>query len=257
MVVRRRETGNTEDSFRGLEEEFESTFGELIPGIIHDFASPLNGILGRSELLERRMEKTLERIAENGNNSADSDLMENFKRIHGDAGLLAKEANRLFDLFNSVTEKFRALKDTAVQRINLSDLVEAEVAFLRFYPDVKHDIERELTLDREVPEVMGARADYSIALSAVIKHSVDAMKDSKTKKLVVTTGCDDSHVYVKIEDTGVPVTEVQRGEVPESSHAPNGERDLFHAASLLKKHGALLQMTHTSGMNVTLIRVPQ
>jgi signal transduction histidine kinase len=256
MVAQRRKTEDTRNFFRDLEREFESTFGELIPGIIHDFASPLNGILGRSELLGRRVEKTIKHITENGC-STDDDLLESCKKIQGDAGLLAKEVSRLFDLFNRVTEKFSALKDTAVQEISLSELVEDEMAFLGFYPGVKHDIKRKLALDRNIPEVLGVKADYSLALSAIIKGVIDSMRESESKELVVTTGCDDSHVYVRIEDTGTPVTESVNDEMLESpSRGSNGGRDPFYAMSLLKRYGVLLQMTHESGVNVTSIRVP-
>lgn len=262
MVLQRREAGDSEEFFEGLEKEFESTFGELMPGIIHDFASPLNGILGRSELLGRRVEKTLERIAGNGN-KAGSDILEDCKKIHDDAGLLTKEADRLFDLFNSVAGKFRTLKDTAVQGINLSELVEAELAFLWFYPDTKHNIRKKLVLDREVPEVTGIKADYSIALSAIIRRAINSMKESESKELVVTTGYDDSHVYIKIEDTGTPMTEAQREEVlgqwnaaTHPFHDLNGQRGFFYALSLLKKHEALLQIAHEAGLNITSIRIP-
>jgi signal transduction histidine kinase len=262
MILRRRETGDNEELFKGLKEEFESTFGELIPSIIHDFASPLNGILGRSELLERRVEKTLERIADTGT-TVESAVVEDFKKIRDDAGLLAKEAIRLFDLFNSVAGKFRTLNDTALQEINLTELVEKEIAFLRFYPDSKQDIKKNVVLDREIPEVMGAKADYSVALSAIIKRSIDSMKESESKELVVTTGHDDSHVSIKIGDTGTPMTEIQIREMVEQWNPDNhpvhdldGKRGYSYAVSLLKKYGALLQVTHESGLTVTSIRIP-
>ena len=110
MELRHRDRGDHGGIFDELNRVFESTFGELIPGILHDFASPLNGIIGRSELLGRRVEKTLERVAENGN-TADGDILEDCKKIHDDAGLLAREANRLFDLFTRVGGKFRTLKE--------------------------------------------------------------------------------------------------------------------------------------------------
>ena len=262
MELRHRERGDHGGIFDELNRVFESTFGELIPGILHDFASPLNGIIGRSELLGRRVEKTLERVAENGN-TADGDILEDCKKIHDDAGLLAREANRLFDLFTRVGGKFRTLKDTAVQEINLSELVEAEVAFLRFYPDVKHDIQIQLILDREVPEVTGVRADYSVALSAIIKHSIDSMKDSESKELVVITDYDDSHVSIKIEDTGTPAAEAQRKKVFEQCDPGtqtfddlDGCRGLSQALLLLMRYDALLQIAHEAGVTVTSIRIP-
>ncbi|MBW2559599.1 MAG: HAMP domain-containing histidine kinase [Deltaproteobacteria bacterium] len=262
MVLQRWETGDNKKIFEELEREFESTFGELIPGIIHDFASPLNGILGRSELLGRRVEKTLERIAENGN-TTNSGILEDCKKIGGDAGLLAREADRLFDLFNSVAGKFRTLKDTAVQEINLSEIVEDEVAFLWFYPDTKHDVEKHLTLERDIPVVTGVRADYSIALSAIIRHSIDSMQESESKELAVTTGYDDSHVYIRIEDTGTPIAEVQRKKMleqwdvaTEPSPQLNGQGGFCYALPILKKYDALLQIGHEAGFTVTSIRIP-
>ena len=39
-----------------LEKVFVATFlDELIPGIFHNLANPLNGIMGRSKLMQRRL----------------------------------------------------------------------------------------------------------------------------------------------------------------------------------------------------------
>ena len=235
--------------FQGTGKEFELTFGELILGILHDFANPLSGILGRSVLLEGRAKKTFELIANNGC-KIDPEILEGCKKIVHDAGLVAEEADRLFGLFNDVAEKFRALSDTTLQRINLSELIEAEMAFLQFYPDFKHNIKKELTLDRKIPEVSGTKADYSISLSAIIRHSMNSMKDSELKELVISTGYDDSHVCIKIKDTGEPVAGGS------SFTDPGGEGELSHALSLLKKYGAFFQMAHESGFNVISIRIP-
>lgn len=252
-MVLQQETG---ECFEGLKTEFESTFGELIPGIIHDFASPLNGIVGRCELLERRAHRTLELVA-GGVHTAGNDLMESCQKIHNDASLLTKEADRLFDLFNKVSDKFRTLKDTAVQGINLSELVEAEVRFLRFYPEIKHAVEHTLHLDREVPEIRGIRADYSMALSAIIRHAIDSMMESESKKLVITTGYDDSHVFIRVEDTGTPREAIREDEFPPCSpHTTNGNRGFFCAVSLLQEKGALFQVAHEAGVNVTSLRMP-
>lgn len=116
-------------------------------------------------------------------------------------------------------------------------------------------------MDREIPEVLGTKADYSISLSAIIRHSMNSMKDSEVKELVVSTGHDDSHVCVKIEDTGEPVA--GRKEILENLSSagcfvydPDGEKGLFYALSLLKKYGALFHIAHESGFNAILIRIP-
>ncbi|MEA3486376.1 MAG: hypothetical protein U9R20_01840 [Thermodesulfobacteriota bacterium] len=190
--------------FKELKKEFELTFEELIPGVLHNFANSLSGILGRSGLLEERARKHFELITNSGC-QIDDEILEGCKKIIYDADLIAEEANRFLCLFNDVTGKFQRLQDTDLQRINLSELVEAEIKFLRFYPDSKDNIKIKLTLDRKTPEVLGVKADYPICLLEIIRHSMSFMKDSELRDLVISTGYDDSHVYVKIKDTGAPV----------------------------------------------------
>ena len=49
--------------FQEMINEFETTFvQELVPGILHNFANPLNGIMGRSRLLQRKVEKSFENM---------------------------------------------------------------------------------------------------------------------------------------------------------------------------------------------------
>jgi len=49
--------------YQALEDDFSETFiRELMPGILHNFANPLNGIMGRARLLQKRMEDLLQKI---------------------------------------------------------------------------------------------------------------------------------------------------------------------------------------------------
>jgi signal transduction histidine kinase len=247
--------------FKELKKKFELTLGGLISGILHNFANSVNGILGRSELLQGRAERL--KLIINNNNNIDAEILEGCKKIIYDAGLIAKEADGFFSLFNDVTRKFQSLSDTALRRINLSELVEAEMAFLQFYPDFKHNIKKKLVLDREIPEISGVKADYSIFMSEIIRHSVNSMKDSELKELVVSTGHDDSHVYVKIEDTGAPIPEIQIKELIENwssadypLHDLNEDKRLLYALFLLRKYDALFQIVYESGFNVISIKIP-
>jgi len=246
--------------FKELQKEFESTFGELIFGILHNFASPLNGILGRSEFLERRAKKHLELVKKNVN-KIDDLILKSFETISCDVDLIAKEADRFFNLFNDVAGKFQRLSDTDSQCLNLSELIETELAFFQFYPDFKSKIKKSLILDRKIPEISGIKAEYSICLSAIIRHSLNSMKDSKLKELVITTDHDDSVVRLNIEDTGVPIA--GRKEILEKLsstgqvlHDLDEEKGLFNALSLLKKYGALFQIERQSGKNVICISIP-
>jgi len=87
------------DAFRFLEREFEGTFiEELIPGILHNFANPLNGIIGRTRLLQRRLEETIRKTVEAFPES-ERTLSEDHARLLKDIDLITHESDRLFDLF--------------------------------------------------------------------------------------------------------------------------------------------------------------
>ena len=234
---------------------------ELIPGILHNFANPLNGILGRSELLQGRAER-LKLIINNGNN-IDTEILGICKKIIYDTGLIAKEVDKFFNMFNEVTGKFQRINDTALQKINLSELVESEMKFLQFYQDVKYNIKRKLVLDKKIPGISGIKADYSIFLSAIIRYSVNSMKNSEVKELILSTGHDDSHVYIKIENTGESIPEIQIKEIIENwnsisypIHDMSEDKRLLYTLFLLKKYNVLFHIAYESGFNVILIRIP-
>lgn len=116
-----------EKFFKEAEKKIGLTFwelSELSQDTLHNLANPLNGILGRSELLEARAE-SLKLIINKGDN-IDVEILECCKKIIYDAGLIAKAADRFFSLFNDIAGKFQRLSDTALQKIDLSELVEAE-----------------------------------------------------------------------------------------------------------------------------------
>ena len=132
-----------------MEKDFESTVLQgFIPGLLHSFANPLNGILGRSRLLQERVEKTIEAVS--GHNGMRDTILEGCNRIARDADLIVRESETFFDLFGKISGKFYRLSDTTVQKVNLSDLIEAEVAFLEFYLDFRHNIDKKLLLNRDV-----------------------------------------------------------------------------------------------------------
>jgi signal transduction histidine kinase len=243
-----------------LKREFEATcFSEFIPGIIHNFANPLNGIMGRSTLLQRRASENFKNLS--NNKMLDEKALKDYEKIINDIELITKETNRLYSLFKDVSGKMYSLNDPTLQRINLSVLIEAEISFFDFYLDFKHMVKKKLILDRETPEVMGTPADYSIALSALIRHAMNSMKDCESKELIISTSYDPTHVCITIEDTGIhmvqetdPVKELDT--VNEHAYTENGNKGLFSALSLLKNYGALIEIGEKSKFHVLSIRIP-
>ena len=95
--------------YRALEEEFAATFiKELIPGILHNFANPLNGIMGRSKLLQRRIDENVRKIEELYPEAA-AGMMEELHRVKNDIRAVSQESDFFFEMFRDVAGKFYAL----------------------------------------------------------------------------------------------------------------------------------------------------
>jgi len=256
--------GGTEgyNAFEEMVKEFQASFTtELIPGILHNFANPLNGIMGRSRLLQRRAIKHLENISEYA--QIDEEKLKECRKVIDDTDLIVNETDKLFNLFNDVAEKFRRLSDTAVRKINLSELIKTEIAFFDFYLDFKHQVKKNLMLDDEISEVTGSPADYSIALSTLIRYVANSMRDSEKKILIVSTSSDVTHVCVRIGNTSAQTFSDDEKELlqnwdnfSKSYDETNVDRNLFNSLSLLKKYDAFFQFEDGAGFNIISVRIP-
>ena len=153
---------NKNEIYRALEKDFQATFiGELIPGILHNFANPLNGIMGRAKLLQRRIEENVKKMGEMYPDAA-AGMMEELQRIKADIRSVSQESEYFFDMFKDVAGKFYALADKNEGRINISQLLAAEMRFVNFYLDFKHEIKKNIQLDKDVPDFKGNTADLSL-----------------------------------------------------------------------------------------------
>jgi len=242
-----------------LERAFQDTFvEELVPGVIHNFANPLNGVMGRSRLLQRRLTDFMKRAdAEN-----DKSYQEHNKKLVRDVDSIAHEADRLSDLLQTVAGKFCAIGDRTVQKVNLSDLIDMEMRFFDFYLDFKHSVKKTLQLDRELPEVKGTPTDYSLALSTIIRYATVAMKDSIPKELHISTQFEKGQACVKIQNRGVPISgDLKRLLLDEtqgyaSSLGGTGEGGLLCAFSLLRRWGAGFDISSENGLNTISVLIP-
>lgn len=252
--------GNTEhvELFSELKKEFETTImQELIPGILHNFANPLNGVLGRAQLLQKRVYTEIKEAAVGSNG------FKNHEKILNDVDLITEETDRLFSLFNDLSAKVYNLQDTATKKINISDLIKTETDFFDFYLDFKHSIEKKLMLERNIPVVTGILSEYSIAFSTIIRYSMNSMKTSPTKKLTIITHYDKPDVCVKIEDTGIHTLENEKGNLLDSISPSSGpfynldkNTGLLNALSLLKKYGAKFHAGNANGIHTICVKIP-
>ncbi|PKN69079.1 MAG: hypothetical protein CVU54_12285 [Deltaproteobacteria bacterium HGW-Deltaproteobacteria-12] len=188
--------------FRELEKDFTATFiEELMPGILHNFANPLNGIMGRSKLSQRRIEETIRKMEEKYPDAA-AGMAEDLRRIKADISSVNSETEYFFDMFKDVAGKFHALVEKNDNRINISHLLAAEMRFFDFYLNFKHEIKKDIQWDKDMPEFIGNVADLSLGFWRIIRFAMTRALASSLKEFHIKTDHDSKYVNVFIKSSG-------------------------------------------------------
>ncbi len=243
---------------RRLREEFDAAFmEEIVPGLVHNFANPLNGIMGRSSLIQRRMDDRLKKILTEPETKASPRYHEG---IMNDIDILSREAERLSEMLYVVSDKFVAVTDTSEQSVNLSELLSLEMRFFEFHLDFKHNVKRTLRLDREIPPVTGVPADFTLFLSAMMRHAIRSMEKNDPKELDVATGFENGLVRMEIGYSAAGASERQ-AHVLKPEPAPGigeeGGKEAFPGAFLLlNKYQARIRVVQENGWVRHLIEIP-
>ncbi|NPU84745.1 MAG: hypothetical protein HPY65_09680 [Syntrophaceae bacterium] len=197
-----------------LEHALEGAFAEtllyaFVPGLLHNFANPLNGIMGRAKILERRLEN-LQAAMEKSGVRLPGALAEDWSKVQSDVRLLNSESERFADVFQDVASRFGILTHKKADRFDLVSLVRREVRFADHYLDFKHRVRKVLDLSDGVPPVLGVQAHFSMALWAMLRHAAVRMGAQGDQELHVTVGKENDRVLLGIRHTGTPLTDEER-----------------------------------------------
>jgi hypothetical protein len=254
---------NETDCYHFLEKRFVDTFlDELMPGIFHNFANPVNGIMGRSKLMQRRLEEIIGKI-ENRYPDFGKESGADFRKLLSDISAINDASDELYDLFRAASGKFYALGAREVESVNLSALIGAELGFSEFYLDFKHNIKKEVHLDKDVPSVTGVTAHYSIAFWLLIFEAAKNVQKRNNEALRVATTSDDRYVIVSISHIGDSLVQGWRGIVFPAGVAPDPlacgsdeEKNLICALTLIRLAGSDVEMTLDRDAGIFTIRIP-
>jgi hypothetical protein len=246
-----------------LEEAFAATFiKELIPGILHNFANPLNSIMGRTKLLQRRIEENVKKMEEIYPDAA-AGMMEEIQRIRTDIRSISQESESFFEMFKDVAAKFYALAAKGEDNINISQLIDSEMRFFNFYLDFKHEIKKNVRLNNDVPDFKGNIAELSLAFWALIRFALSRARGSKMKEFSITTEHDSKFVSVFIKNSGdaLPASSIDAlmervnsglQEMPDDTI----DRGVLNAFRILNKHNARINMFSEENFSTISIGLP-
>ena len=231
--------------------------GAIIPGAIHNFANPLNGLTGRIKLLEMHLSKAVQAVEPIQPGLSSEHPLDKISR---DVDILTDESERLLDLFRNFEGKIMALFSGEQEMLDLAELIKAEVKFADYYLDLKHDVSKTLRVDGDIPLVLGNRAGYSLCLSSLINFARLRLKNVSEKKLDISVSCDDDGIKIMIQDSGERISEACN-----KIAAENGFGDEARTATdsgcvfsllLLKMYGFQTAVDFREGRNIVLLAKP-
>ena len=242
---------------------FDATLiAELFPGIIHNLANPLNGIMGRATLMQRRTAEHVRKMHDSYPEMP-ADMAADLKKIIQDADSIVRESDRFFSMFRDLTEKFSAIAPREEERINLSQLIADEMRFADFYLDFKHEVDKTLSLEEQLPEVTGVYAIYSLCLSGLLRRAMCVMKASPKKEFSIATRHNACCVIIEIRDTGeFNLSEVRQGRQQNTtpndaaSGADDADEELLDIIALLEDCGARIHRQREGDWNRMTIEIP-
>ncbi len=177
-----------------------AALGQLVAGVAHELNNPLTGILGYTELLSEEVEKesTLKRI-----------------------GKLGHEARRMKRIVDGLL-RFARQSNTAARSSDLGD-VTRDVIALREYHLRKLGIHVELEIEHDLPAIGMGEDELRQVLLNLLGNAMDAVEDSKERKIRVFASARDGRVSVRFEDSGPGFSELNRALDPFYTTKPVGK----------------------------------
>jgi GAF domain-containing protein/ActR/RegA family two-component response regulator len=210
--------------------------GEMASGVAHDFNNLLASVLGRAQLLMRRVQdpqqlqwlRVIERSALDGAQTVRR--LQEFTRIRRDQPMVPLDVTQLVrDALDITQSRWR---EEPVSR------------------GVVIEVRSELA---PVPPILGDAAELREALTNLILNAVDAMPTGGTLGLVTTAG--DDHVEIAVSDTGVGIPPAVREKIFDPFFTTKGPHGTGLGLSLtygiVARHGGSVSVDSEEGRGST------
>ena len=172
-----------------LESQKLEQVGLLASGFAHNLRTPLAGIKGYTQLLIMDHPKIKE------------------------LGLILNEIQVMEEIINNLMLKSRKDHENKEELISINDIINIELKFLNSNMFFRHNVDKHIFLDKDLPPIHGVYSHFSQILSNLIQNALDAMYESATKTLSIETSYDDRYIYIEIKDSGCGIPEEIRGKI--------------------------------------------
>ncbi len=178
-------------------QERQALVGRMVHGIIHNFRNPLSSAKGFTGLIENKLKLLLS----NSNKWLPED-QRSIKEVDDYIKIITISLSKIEEMLNSLLQKGRKEAIEKYQDLNLNELIAAEINFLKTDHKFKYKVIKEFDFDLCLPIFKGNYVDFSQLVSNMVVNAVDAMRNVKKKKIIVTTKYNNGKIFMVFHDNG-------------------------------------------------------
>jgi len=215
--------------------------GEMAAGVAHDFNNLLSVILGRAELMLRRVREPA---------------------MVRDLEAVRRAAQDGADTVRRIQEFTRTRRTRAFERVDLGDVAREVIDLTRPRWELEaqsRGVRYEFSVDGVAPPVAGRPEELREVLTNLVTNAVDAMPDGG--RCTVRLGAEPEWAVVSVRDTGVGMEEDMRRRVFEPFFTSKGPRGtglgLAVSWGIVTRHGGTIEVDSVPGEGSTfIVRLP-
>jgi signal transduction histidine kinase len=231
--------------------------GSCIKGIVHNINTPLSAIMGRSEMLQLRLNRIRDKISLHNDR-------EELDKCMRDISIIIENCNRVSETIKNVMQKSINAEYDKAQIINIANILKEELEFLKADMDFKHNIEKSYHIKENIPSIEGVYIHFSNSFLEILENSKQAMLNTEEKKLTVSVLCDGKCIEVKFHDTGCGIEPEKREQLLQTLQNPYSasqdtdvtDKGIPRIARLLKLYNVQFDIQSKPGDTTFSIKFP-
>ncbi len=206
------------------------SLGRQGTGITHNLNGPLTGMMGHVELMKIK-----------------------HPELGNDLDIVMGLAKKMRDSIADLQTKYENETIRKPQLLSINHILRSELAYLQSDLFDKHYIERELDLDKSVPNIKGVYADFSLAFEEILLNAIDVQREQSAAKIKVKSYTLRDHICVEISDAGPGFTPEAMENAfkpfwPETRELENGAvrigMGLYSCKSWLEPYGVKIELSN-------------
>jgi PAS domain S-box-containing protein len=186
-------------------------FGMMLQGVAHNMSTPLTGIKSSAQLQHSRLIKFREMLK--NKYGEDKEVEENIGDVMKFFELIDQSVSKLARIIKNLMSKARDQQSITKETLNLGIIMEQELEFLLSNQFFKNKVEKNVSIQKDIPVIYGLYSDFSQSFVNIIKNGIDAMWGSEKKTMNISVEYQDPWIIVKIGDTGKGISDKVKSKI--------------------------------------------